>query len=142
MKKMTSILNLKRFLCICFLMSIFICPSFSEVIKFKAQAFSFREKNEDTDEWKSWADWQDDKSLIVINDDVINIYGKHEERFDVIEEEDQFDDEQDGHNIPFICIDSDGIKCRFVIRYTDDKSIQLYYRYSNLQYVYSVEVVQ
>lgn len=140
---MKNMFFLKRVLCICLFTSLCIFPSFSEVIKFRAHSFSFREKNKDTNEWKSWADWQDNKSLIVINDDdVINIYGKHEERFDVIEIEDQFDDEDDGHNLPFICIDSDGTKCRFVVRWTDDKSIQLYCRYNNLQYVYDVEIVQ
>lgn len=142
MKKITSILNFKRILCFCFFIGISICFSFSEVVKFRAHAFAFREKDEDTDEWKSWSDWQEDKSLIVINDDVMNIYGKHEERFDVIEEEDQFDDEQDGHNSPFICVDSDGVKCRFVLRWTNEKIVHFYYKYSNLQYVYEVDVVQ
>jgi len=118
--------------------------SYADIMKFKAHSFSFRERDEDTYEWMSWADWQDDNSLIVFDEstDVITIYGKHKERLDAIDYESEFEDDDQGHNIPITCIDSNGEECRFVVRRTKDKSIQLYFRYSDRQCVYSVEWVQ
>jgi len=118
--------------------------SYADIMKFKANAFAFRERDEYTNEWMSWSDWQEDNSLIVMdkNTDVITIYGKHKERLDAIDYISEFEDDEHGHNVPVLCIDSNGEECKFVVRWTEDKSIQLYLRHSDHQCVYSVEWIQ
>lgn len=132
MKKILSIILL---FCIC-------SYCYSEVLKLKATYMAYKYERSNG-YWTNWSEWEPTDILIVINVDksVINIYSEKTQEFDIIEYlgETNDNDGSGGTSMKFLCIDKNGLRCHMRFRKINNQS-QLYIDYSNLTYVYSVEI--
>ena len=127
----------KLFLCLFFLLISF-NTVYSQVIKLKAYAFSY--KTQKKFGWSDWMEWQNCKILITIdlNEDRIKIYSKLTQEYDIISSEMEKYDSEGNKYIKLSCIDEFGLRCnvRVVSRSNDNR--EMYVDYSDVIWVYSV----
>ena len=81
--------------------------------------------------------------MIVMDGDkeTINIYGSHEEKYDIITSNETYDDDGDEW-INIDCVDDEGYRCKvqFMLPKVTDGDVQVYVRYEGVEWVWNVEV--
>ena len=109
----------------------------AQILRFTSQAVSLK-TTDSYDQWRPWEEWEKSNVLITmdIDKDVIHIYSKREQRYDIISYSDKIIDE-DSESVVMDCIDEEGIRCTVKIMRYDDYS-HIYIKWSNMQYVYQV----
>lgn len=75
-----------------------------------------------------------------IDRDIVTIYSKVTQEYDVIEvlSEDERDPDG-GVSTTLLCVDADGTRCHMRLRSQSNGALQLYIDYSNVSFVYNVE---
>lgn len=113
----------------------------AQIKKYTAYSFSTR-----VDNGSSWSDWskpQDVDILISINtdDDKIKIYSKVTQIYDIVKYKAKETDDDGDDTYPMYCEDAKGQNCNvdFVVLNSQDSRLQLYIRYSDMQWVYNME---
>lgn len=119
----------------------FFIPTFAQVYKYHAYSFSIRYDNGNY--WTDWSEPRETEILISINlsENVIKIYSEEQQTYDIIEYHDEESDENGNKHIRMYCEDADGQNCNvdLVKRGNGDERLQMYVRYSDMQWVYDIE---
>lgn len=111
-----------------------------EILKMRATSFAIK-STDDYGYWSDWSDWEDCSVLVVINvtNDRVNIYSGTPQVYDIYDYgEEEYDD--NGTTTTFNCIDDEGLQCDMRIRIQNDGQVQLYIDYSDIMWVYNVEL--
>lgn len=114
----------------------------SEVIKFRTTDISFKYL-ENNNKWNNWTEWEPADLLVVFNFNKkqIKIYSQETQIFDIVSVENDKKKKSE-KLISFKCIDKDGVECLVEYWEREDKKnedyLQLYIKYVNLKYVYSL----
>lgn len=111
----------------------------AEVINVDARSFSYKYKM-DSGKWTAWSDWERSTVSIEIDTDEskIVIYSKEPQRFEIVESERTEDKKSE--TLVCQCVDVDGKRCNVRLRITKDERCQLYVDYSDLVYVYTLDL--
>lgn len=113
----------------------------AQIKKYTAYSISTREDNGSS--WNDWSKPEDVDILISINtgDDKIKIYSKVTQIYDIISYKAKETDSDGDNTYPMYCEDADGQNCHveFVVLNSQDSRLQLYVRYSNVEWVYNME---
>lgn len=116
--------------------------SFAQTYKLRATGVAIKTQNERTGYWSDWSDWESCNLLVVMNidRDIVTIYSKVTQEYDVIEvlSEDERDPDG-GVSTTLLCVDADGTRCHMRLRSQSNGALQLYIDYSNVSFVYNVE---
>lgn len=116
--------------------------SFAQTYKLRATSVAVKSQNERTGYWSNWSNWEQCNILVVMNidQDVVTIYSKETQEYDIIEilSNDQRDSDG-GVTTTLLCVDADGTRCHMRLRAQSDGQLQLYIDYKNLMFVYNVE---
>jgi hypothetical protein len=119
--------------------------SFGQVLKVKANAFSIKAKNENTDKWPEWPKWEETNILITIDSAIerIKIFSKKDQVYDIIEKLDESIDEDGDITWKWLCVNEDGLKChiRMVRPISGNGRSQLYVEFSDIKWVYSINFI-
>ncbi|MBQ1874828.1 MAG: hypothetical protein II144_03980 [Paludibacteraceae bacterium] len=109
----------------------------------KCKARSFAQRTHYSDGWTEWSNWESSNDMIVMDGDkeTINIYGSHEEKYDIITSNETYDDDGDEW-INIDCVDDEGYRCKvqFMLPKVTDGDVQVYVRYEGVEWVWNVEV--
>lgn len=129
---------MKRFL-LTLILAVTVCLGFAETYKYRATSVSL--KTYEYGRWSKWSDWEDVNILVVINGDkdVITIYSKSTQEYDIVEYLGEEDDNDGGTQIKWLCVNEDGSRCHIRIRQQSDGQLQLYVDFSDLMFVYNIE---
>lgn len=119
--------------------SLFCSVSFAQALKLKAYKFTYKTKYDDG-QWSDWAEWEDVNILITVENDRIKIYSKNTQTYDIIKTYDDSYDKVGDKTSEWRCVNEDGLECniRFMKRYSQDDTNQLYVDFSNLTWVYNI----
>lgn len=109
----------------------------AEEMFYRAQYFAYKCVEEE--HWTDWSDWQDSNVVISINNEsaVIQIYTEQEQRYIILDAEEEYVDAKKGTQVVFSVIDQD--KDIGIIRFRIQKNgiVQLYVEFENIMWVYS-----
>ena len=108
-----------------------------DIVKFRTSALAYRSTDENG-KWSEWSEWQKNSMPIVIRDNTIVIYSSEQQEYDVYEKK-EYDDNEGAHVVRMQCIDKKGNQCVVRLIYEND-SKQLYVDYSDISWVYNVEL--
>jgi transcription elongation factor len=106
----------------------------AQVYRFTGEAVSMKYT------YGEWSEWEKAEVLIILNidKDIINIYSKREQRYDIISISDKIYN-RDTESLVLDCVDEEGIRCTIkLVNNTAEDYRHLYIRWSNLQYVYQI----
>ncbi len=111
----------------------------AEVINVDARSFSYKYKM-DSGKWTAWSDWERSTVSIEIDTDNLKvvIYSKEQQRFEITDVERK--DDKKSETLVCQCTDADGKRCTVRLRITKDERCQLYVDYSDLVYVYTLDL--
>jgi len=122
--------------------TVFCSNSFGQVVKYKADAYSIKARNESTGRWPEWPEWKKDYILITFDLDKarIKVFSKREQVYDIIESIDKSVDEDGDTIYKFLCVDNDGLKChlRIVKSRLTAENKQLYVEFNDYKWVYNI----
>jgi len=105
----------------------------AQVYQFTGEAVSVKNTYGD------WSEWEETSVLIILNIDkeIIQIYSKREQRYDIISASDKIYDSE-SESVILDCIDEEGIRCKLQLYNYDKGYKHLYIRWDNIQYVYQI----
>ncbi len=108
----------------------------AQTSKFYSTDFAYKTKS-NYGYWSEWSDWEPSKCLITISldRDVINIYSRVPQEFDIYEIVGEKEDES-GSSYIVKCVDADGLRCHIRLRRQNNGVLQLYIEYNDIIYVY------
>ena len=116
--------------------------SFSQVIKLKAFEIAFKYKNDKTQRWDQWSDWEDVDILVTIDSDPqrIKIFSEKEQIYDIIKYKGETTDSDGDITSEWICVNEDGRKCgvRIVKLNSHNNIQQLYVDFADFIFVYNI----
>lgn len=116
--------------------------SFSQVIKLKAFEIAFKYKNENTQRWDQWSDWEDVDILVTIDSDPqrIKIFSEKEQVYDIIKYKGETTGSDGDITSEWICVNEDGRKCgvRIVKLNSNNNIQQLYIDFADFIFVYNI----
>ncbi|WP_299685725.1 hypothetical protein [uncultured Dokdonia sp.] len=101
----------------------------------------------ESNSWGDWSDWKDTNVLVVfdLDKDRIRIFSKETQVYDVIEDEGQSYDDDGDEIYSYLCVNEDGSRCRVELwkRYRTNGSSynQLYIKFSDMRWVYNLDVI-
>mgnify|MGYP003293008089 CR=1 FL=1 len=123
-----------------FFLSLMLMPLLctAQTYKFKTDSFAYKTNN--NGRWSNWSDWEDSSMLVVINTDrdVITIYSKETQEYDIVENLGTEKDREGGEQLKFLCVNEDGARCHIRIRVQKDGQRQLYVDFSDIMFVYGI----
>lgn len=128
---------MKQLLCI--LIAVFsFCVAQAEPVFYRASYFSYK-CLEDNERWASWSDWEDSKILISfdVEKEVIKVYSEQEQRYVIVEKNEQYKDEGGGEQCEMTVVDQDGDVGVIRLRIQRNSVAQLYVEFNNIMWVYS-----
>ena len=113
----------------------------AEVLKMRTTSFAIKSVNE-YGYWSDWSDWEGCSILVVVDvdGDRITIYSQTPQEYDIYDSEYEESDGEGGTIQTFHSVDANGLRCDVRIRITKDGSMQLYVDYSDVMFVYNVEM--
>lgn len=111
---------------------------YGQTYKYKATDLAI--KTYEYGRWSDWSDWERVDILVVINmdKDVITIYSKSTQEYDIIEYLGEENDRDGGSSVKFLCVNEDGSRCHVRIRMQKDGQRQLYVDFSDVMFVYNI----
>ncbi|WP_027003323.1 hypothetical protein [Hugenholtzia roseola] len=130
------LLFLTFFLLACFSLS-------AQVIKFKTQDFSYREKNSGT-----WTDWSPYQKLSVLgtidmDNNRIELHAERKQVYDVIEYLGESQDSDGDSVMGWSCLNQNGVECRirFVKLNSQGGRLQLYVDFEEIGLAYNLYIL-
>lgn len=130
---------MKKYLLMLFMVFTLTTSAFSQIQWYKTSEISIRYLNKNTGYWTNWSDWE--KCVVSIkfdlNNDVITIFSKNTQRYQVLElEEPPYD--ASGKQVKFYVKDQDGDYGHVRLRIENNGNSQLYVDFSDISWVYNV----
>ena len=127
---------MKRVIFVLFIAFLYLHNLNAQTYKYYSTDFAIKAKNE-YGYWSDWSDWEPCKCLVIINFErnVINIYSKEPQEFDIYEDVGEEKD-REGSSFSLKCVDKDGLRCSVRFRMQNNGVLQLYVEYNDIMYVY------
>lgn len=134
-----SFYNIMKRLLLSILLGFSAIITFAQTYKYRATELSL--KTYEYGRWSKWSDWEDVNILVVINTDkdVINIYSKTTQEYDIVEYLGEEKDGDGGSQVKFLCVNADGSRCHVRIRQQSNGQRQIYVDFSDIMFVYNIE---
>lgn len=130
---------MKRFILMLMLVFGVSVMSFGQIQWYKTSEISIRYLNKNTGYWTNWSDWE--KCVVDVrfdlNNDVITIYSKNTQRYQVLELQDPPYDSS-GKQVKFYVKDQDGDYGHIRLRIENNGNSQLYVDFKDISWVYNV----
>jgi hypothetical protein len=134
--------NLKKIILLTLFFVGFTSLSSAQVLKVKADAISFKTKNEYTGRWSDWSKWEEVNILITIDPDKerIKIFSKKDQVYDIIQDLGENYDKDGDKTLKWLCVNEDGLRChvRLVKLYSQGGKSQLYVDFNDMMWVYNI----
>ncbi|MFY7739593.1 MAG: hypothetical protein ACOVQC_03665 [Flavobacterium sp.] len=122
--------------------TLFILCSYGQVVKCKTTGLAFRSKDETTDLWSKWSEFEAVELLLIIDADNnrIKIFSKEEQVYDIIKTYESIIDDDGDKTSKWLCINEDGLKCfvRLVKLNSQEGRNQIYVDFEDLMFVYNI----
>lgn len=134
---------MKKLLLLAALMLCFGFAAKAQVYKFNATDFSIKYYNEQRGQWDDWSKWEKSHMLIVMNYDAekFTIYSKEKQEYDIYEYEETGDSDGEGGKVwSYLCVNTEGSRCRIHLRQQNDGPWQMYIDFNDVMWVYCMEL--
>lgn len=130
---------MKKFI-VSLLLILCITVGYAETTKFRAFRLTVAEMSP-TNEFIRWGTPQSVDILIVISESRLTIYSKETQIFDEAGVTDPFVATGRANDITLLLVDKEGKRCK--AQFTLNEGIgQIYFKYADIQYVYSVKPIE
>lgn len=137
---------MKKILTLLFVLIALIASAQNTQYEFRAQALAI--KIQENNQWGEWSDWKETSPVKVLIDfyedgtGLVRVYSKRFQRYTLLELEDAEEGLKSSYAIYYSKdLDKTGCYIRILVG-TVDKYTQLYIMYSNVQFVYSLVIVE
>lgn len=124
------------------ILTLFIFSCHGQVVKCKTTGFAFRSKDETTDLWSKWSEFEAVEILLTIDGDNnrIKIFSKQEQVYDIIKTYESVIDDDGDKTSKWLCINEDGLKCfiRLVKLNSQEGRIQIYVDFDDIMFAYNI----
>ena len=116
---------------------------FSQVTKFKTTSTAMSTYNDYSNKWREFESVSGGSDILIsidLTNERVKIFSKREQILDIIKYYDKKTDRDGDETIAFLCVDSDGLKCkvRYIILNSQEGRKQLYVGYSDVTYLYNI----
>ena len=125
----------KIFLC-CLLAVFCVMASATDIVKLRTSEYAFRSVG-DNGKWGEWGDWEKTSMPIVLSHNTLVVYSSTQQEYDIYETS-AYGDTSD-RTIKMSAIDKKGKQCELRLRHKDNYW-QLYVDYSDMSWVYNIEL--